>query len=962
MEPIAFFDIETSNDGKKIFETGAVTTDGRRFRDTSASALINFLQAYQYIAGHNIVAHDLPILKKSARGATGPFRVIDTLLLSPLLFPDKPYHNLLKDDKLETSDLNNPVIDSEKAKQLFEDEYAAFKKLHIVLQRIYATLLSNIEGFEGFFDLMQVSKIESRSELVKQVYQIAADRICREASASDLIDESPAAFAYALSLLLATDGSLTPPWVLKNYPRVQSIVRQLANTPCTVTCTYCAKAFDPHIALDRYFHFKEFRKYEGQKLQEDAIQAALNHKSLLAIFPTGGGKSIAFQLPALMAGDCARELTVVISPLQSLMKDQVDNLRNKGILRAVYINGLLDPVERMEAIESVADGTATLLYISPESLRSNTIRRLLLKRKISRFVIDEAHCFSSWGQDFRVDYLYIGRFIRELRIEKQLEFAIPVSCFTATAKQRVVEDICGYFKTELDQALEIFRSTARRTNLSYKVFEHNDEDDKYARLRSIVEEHKCPTIIYVSRTRRAEEISSRLSADGFPANHFHGKMEVRDKMFNQDQFVSGGVNIMVATSAFGMGVDKDNVGLVVHYEISDSLENYVQEAGRAGRKESLQARCYVLFSESDLDSHFNLLQQSKITKQEINQIWRAIKNITTVRLHASSSALDIARKAGWDENINQLETRVTTAIAALEMAGYLMRGQNTPSVYATSIQEKTADAAIRKIESSSKIDTADKTVAVRIIKKLFSSKSKISSLDEEAEARVDYIADQLGIKLERVIRIITVLRDMGILADEMDLSAFVKRTETNSRMTAIVEKFAKIENALIELLQEYRHTYNLKEITAAIEAQNVLCSVINIKEVIHFWGLRHLVDFRYEDGSRHHITIQPRSELANLKSTAENRQHISAAIARYLVDASKKMNDTASEDVLVQFSILDLKNAVNQSSGLFKVTVEDRNIEDALFYLSRIDALKIEGGFLVTYNRLQIKRLKDKAD
>src|SRR5690606_25568888 len=266
----------------------------------------------------------------------------------------------------------------------------------------------------------------------------------------------------------------------------------------------------------------------------------------------------------------------------------------------------------------------------------------------------------------------------------------------------------------------------------YKVFEHEEEEDKYTKLRAIIEEHNCPTIIYVSRTKKAEEVSERLTADGFPANHFHVKMEVKDKMVSQDQFINGETNIMVATSAFGMGVDKDNVGLVVHYEISDSLENYVQEAGRAGRNAKIKAKCYVLFNEADLDSHFILLQQSKITKQEINQIWKAIKSITNVRKTVSSSALDIARKAGWDENIKNLESRVKTSIAALEIAGYLVRGQNYPRVYATSITEKNADTAVHKINNSEKVEKEDKEIAVRIIRKLFSSKSKKVSLDEEA--------------------------------------------------------------------------------------------------------------------------------------------------------------------------------------------------------------------------------------
>lgn len=164
-----------------------------------------------------------------------------------------------------------------------------------------------------------------------------------------------------------------------------------------------------------FFGYDNFRTYDGEPLQEQAAAAAVNNDSLLAIFPTGGGKSITFQLPALMAGENYKGLTVVISPLQSLMKDQVDNLSEKGIVDAVTINGLLDPIERAESIRRVESGLASLLYISPESLRSKTIEKLLLSRQIARFVIDEAHCFSSWGHDFRVDYLYIGDFIKEFK-------------------------------------------------------------------------------------------------------------------------------------------------------------------------------------------------------------------------------------------------------------------------------------------------------------------------------------------------------------------------------------------------------------------------------------------------------------------------------------------------------------------------------------------------------------------
>ncbi len=222
-------------------------------------------------------------------------------------------------------------------------------------------------------------------------------------------------------------------------------------------------------------------------------------------------------------------------------------------------------------------------------------------------------------------------------------------------------------------------------------------------------------------------------------------MEVKEKTANQTDFIEGEVQIMVATSAFGMGVDKKDVGMVVHYDISDSLENYIQEAGRAGRDENITAECFVLFNEEDLSKHFILLNQTKLSIKEIQQVWKAIKEITRYRQKVSNSALEIARKAGWDDTIVEIETRVKTAIAALEEAGYLKRGQNMPRVFADSILSKTAQEAIDKINGSTRFKEKQKEKAVRIIKKLFSSKSRKQASNEPAESRVDYISDHLGI-------------------------------------------------------------------------------------------------------------------------------------------------------------------------------------------------------------------------
>ena len=218
---------------------------------------------------------------------------------------------------------------------------------------------------------------------------------------------------------------------------------------------------------------------------------------------------------------------------------------------------------------------------------------------------------------------------------------------------------------------------------------HADTDEvKYSRLRSLIAESDCPVIVYVSRTKRTRLLAEKLTRDGYKALAFNGQMDADEKIANQEAFMNDRVRIIVATSAFGMGVDKSDVGLVIHYDISDSLENYVQEAGRAGRDPHLEARCYVLYSDGDLDKHFMLLNQTKLSISEIQQVWRAVKDMTKQRMRVCCSALEIARKAGWDDSVSDMETRVRTALAALEQAGYLQRGNNVPHVYPKSVIRK----------------------------------------------------------------------------------------------------------------------------------------------------------------------------------------------------------------------------------------------------------------------------------
>ena len=962
---IAFVDTEVGLKDHKIHDIGALRDDGATFHQASQTALNQFLQEgkVDYICGHNLIHHDAHYLHLNGI-------LIDTLYLSPLLFPKRPYHHLVKDDKLMSEQMNNPVNDCEKAKELLMDEIAAWNLLSENKRKIFTLLLQHEEEFRGF--LMYVGTIETDetttdvSELILSEYK---NHICAHADIPAFAAQSPCGLAYALALIGTDDyQSVTPGWVLHNYPEVEHFIYVLCHTQCADGCEYCNHMLDIHYNLKQLFGYDAFRTYDGEPLQEQASQAAVDGKSLLAIFPTGGGKSLTFQLPALMDGRTVHGLTVVISPLQSLMKDQVDNLADRGFTDAVTINGLLDPISRSLAIERVLSGDATLLYIAPEMLRSNTIERILMARHVVRFVIDEAHCFSAWGQDFRVDYLYIGKFIKKYQEHKFGKDAmernhgrtlIPVSCFTATAKQKVVQDICDYFKYWLGTDLQLFASSASRTNLHYSVIHVDSDGNKYNLLRSLVEKTDCPTIIYVSRTKRTRELAQKLTRDGISALPYNGKMDADEKVHNQEAFMSDKVRIIVATSAFGMGVDKSDVGLVIHYDISDSLENYVQEAGRAGRNPHLNAKCYVLYSDEDLDKHFVLLNQTKLSISEIQQVWKAIKDLTKVRSNVSCSALEIARQAGWDNSVSDIETRVRTALSALEQSGYIERGNNIPHVYATGITVKNMDEARMRLTESPLFSEDEMQNAIRIIKSLITQKHIAKAQDSEAESRIDYLADILGLSKRDVISSVERMRQEGILADTRDISAYLQDISDNQRKPQqMLENFAKLERYILEHIpdESLQITYKQFNDNAVHDGINTSTEK-QIRTLLYFLVVKGYAH-KKEDGSRNLVVTRDKDKETIIQRF-ERRIEVCRFIIERLYCLAKENN---SKEKPLQFSVVELLNdlkASNQSlfSDFSSLQLED--VEEALLYLSKIGAMKLEGGFLVLYNAMAIKRTKE---
>ena len=843
--------------------------------------------------------------------------------------------------------------DSLKAQSLYDDEVMAFKALDKDFQQLYYDLLNEDIHFSGFFKSIEYVPSrkpfffrKSTADIFRELFK---GKICEHSNVESFVRDHKVECAYAAALISTDDrNSITPAWILHNYPSVENVIRGLRAVNCgDARCEYCSQKLNAEYSLKKWFGYDRFRTFGGEPLQENAAKAAIKGESLLAIFPTGGGKSLTFQLPALMAGETVRGLTVVISPLQSLMKDQVENLEKKGISEAVYINGLLSPIERRNALERVESGEASLLYIAPEQLRSKTIEKVLMSRTLVRIVIDEAHCFSAWGQDFRIEYMFIGEFIKHLQESKGLDTPIPVSCFTATAKPKVISDICDYFRDRLGITLKRFTTDVARTNLRYTVLFRTSDEDKYQTLRNLLDGTKCPAIVYVTRTKAAEKIAERLSKDGFDAKAFHGQMEVNTKVKAQDDFMSGKVRIIVATSAFGMGVDKSDVGLVVHYEISDSLENYIQEAGRAGRDVNSQAECYVLYNDDDLNKHFILLNQTKLTLSEINQVWSAVKKLTAKHDCIHISALEIARKAGWEE-IRDVETKVKSAIAALETAGYLRRGMNSPRIFATSIVPRNMDEASERIERCPDFTEDDKLDARRIIKSLISERSRSRAGTVEAESRVDYLSDMLGIETRKVISIVERMRVAGILAKDDDMTAYLRLGQLRK-----FKYYIQLEKFLVETVIGECTKFSLKEINEKAIASGIArSSVKDIRTILFFWTIRHYIEKRPVTDD--YVQIAAKVSASDLEKQIAVRN----SIASFIVYRFKDNNKEEDGEVKVGFSLAGLVGDYNDSA-LFPEKIDVGMAEEALLFLAKTGILNLEGGFMVLYNKLQIERLKD---
>ncbi len=353
--------------------------------------------------------------------------------------------------------------------------------------------------------------------------------------------------------------------------------------------------------LKQYFGYDSFR--EGQ---EELVESILAGQDTFGIMPTGAGKSICFQVPALIM----RGITLVVSPLISLMKDQVEGLNQAGV-HAAYLNSSLTAGQYWKALGYAKEGRYKIIYVAPERLVTEAFLDFAMQADISMLVVDEAHCVSQWGQDFRPSYLKIVEFIGKLPVRP------VISAFTATATKEVRDDIIDIL---LLQNPKVVATGFDRPNLYFAV---QSPKDKYASMKNFLELHpKQSGIVYCLTRKYVEEVYERLKEDGFSVTKYHAGLSDGERKTNQEDFIYSRAEIMVATNAFGMGIDKSDVRFVVHYNMPKNMESYYQEAGRAGR-DGEAAECVLLYAGQDVVTNQFFIDNNR-ENQELDEVSRRL--------------------------------------------------------------------------------------------------------------------------------------------------------------------------------------------------------------------------------------------------------------------------------------------------------------------------------------------------
>ena len=977
----AFAALRPDTGGRLAFQGGNLTA--------ALAELDSLADGAAFLLGHNLIAFDFPQLE-AAKSDLRLLRMpaVDTLRLNPLAFPRNPYHHLVKhyqDGRLKRGRVNDPEHDARCALDLFDDQRHALARVaHEAPDLIAAwhwltTGDGTSAGFDTVFSSVRRALRPSAAQAREAIGARLAGIACQTHSRRILAEPGRHgwALAYALAWLSVSGGnSVMPPWVRHQFPEAGRLVRTLRDTACAdPECGWCRDRHHARKELTRWFGFENFRpeppdRDTGKPMQRSIVEAAMAGKHVLGILPTGTGKSLCYQIPALSRYDKTGALTVVISPLVALMADQVAGLEARGIVACVAVNGLLSLPERADALDRVRLGDAGILIISPEQLRNRTLRRVLDQREIGAWVLDEAHCISKWGHDFRPDYRYVGRFIREKAGKDPIP---PVLCLTATAKPDVVVDIVSHFRDELGIELSVFPGGVQRTNLEFVVVPTTG-GEKLAHLHQILMADLPPdtpggAIVYCATRRQTEEVADFLQEKDVSADYFHAGLSPESRKSVQQRFIKGELRVIAATNAFGMGIDKPDVRLVIHADIPGSLENYLQEAGRAGRDREA-ARCVLLYTQDDVERQFGMSARSRLTRREIHGVLRALRNLERKKRPGGEVVATAGEILGEDDE-NAFErdsatddTRVRTAIAWLEEAVLLTREENRAQVFPSSLRVSSVQEARVRLERKSMTDLYRR--------QLLSIAETLIDADPDEGISTDELMGISGLSPEGVRGALYDLERLGIASNDTALTAFVHAGVERSSGKRLGEADS-LETALIEHLRatapdlgkDDSSTLHLRVASQALrdsgEADPLPERLWRILRSISFDGRGEgggggSLRVRKTDAETVQVTLQ--REWSALEETASRRREGAHRLLEHLLACLP--SGSRGTDLLAETTLGRLLEALEADLVLkSRAKHPEKLLERALLWLHEQEVIRLHKGLAVFRQAMTIRLARE---